>query len=253
MKTILKAGKAFFWLFFGTPVQQRRVRQELAHYATKCFGDFPIFEDNKIWREDRDFLANYRRLCPDNPYSQDRKFTLREFARFTKNIPGAMAECGCFEGASAYFMAKECPQTELHLFDSFAGLSTPQTQDTMSGAGVPYWKQGDLSAREQVLFERLKEFSQIKVHKGWIPERFPAVEKLGFRLVHIDVDLYQPTLDSLVFFYPRLSPGGVIVIDDYGFSTCPGAYKAVNDFCAGQKIPVLHLPTGQGVVFRTTV
>jgi hypothetical protein len=68
--------------------------------------------------------------------------------------------------------------------------------------------------------------------------------------VHIDVDLYQPTRDSLAFFYPRLVKGGVIVMDDYGFKTCPGATRAAEELATAQGVGILHLPTGQGVITK---
>jgi len=69
--------------------------------------------------------------------------------------------------------------------------------------------------------------------------------------VHVDVDLFEPTAARLEFFYPRLVSGGMIVCDDYGFTTCPGARKACDDFCA--KTPqqtVIHLTTGQGIIMK---
>ena len=51
-----------------------------------------------------------------------------------------------------------------------------------------------------------------------------------FQFIHLDVDLYQPTKDSLDFFYPKLAQGGIIVCDDYNFSTFPGAKKAWDEF-----------------------
>ena len=50
----------------------------------------------------------------------------------------------------------------------------------------------------------LKDFNFIKTYKGWIPERFDEVKDRTFSFVHIDVELYQPTYDSLEFFFPRL-------------------------------------------------
>ncbi|HEX3704868.1 MAG TPA: TylF/MycF/NovP-related O-methyltransferase, partial [Vicinamibacterales bacterium] len=49
-------------------------------------------------------------------------------------------------------------------------------------------------------------------------------------LLHIDVDLYEPTRDSIAFLYERMNPGGIVVCDDYGFMTCPGATKAIDEF-----------------------
>ena len=82
-------------------------------------------------------------------------------------------------------------------------------------------------------------------HEGWIPDRFGDVAETRFCFVHLDVDLFQPTRDSLGFFYPRMVDGGLIVCDDYGFETCPGARRAVDEFFADRPEPIgVHLPTG---------
>lgn len=239
------------WLCVGTSAQRRRVLQEFARISAAVFGDFPISEDNKLWRQDQNFLRQYNRLSPANPYSQDRKFVLREFVRFTQHVPGAMAECGCFEGASAWFMANELPDTPVYLFDSFEGLSQPSKNDIPLTDHSFSWKTGDLTTSEANLRKNLENFSNINVMKGWIPQRFNEVAEQLFRFVHIDVDLFQPTLDTLDFFYSRLNCGGVIVLDDYGFTTCPGAYKAANGFMSNKPERIVHLPTGQGIIIKS--
>ena len=82
---------------------------------------------------------------------------------------------------------------------------------------------------------------------GWIPSRFADVSAERFAFVHIDVDLYQPTRDSLTFFYERMLPGGIVLCDDYGFASCPGALRAMDEFFAGRPETIIHLPTGQGM------
>lgn len=243
-----KIIKAFYWLIFGNTAKRRRVRHEFARLAASMFGDFPVSEDHKLWREDQAFLKEYQKVSPGNPFSQERKFVLRELARFTRNVPGSMAECGCYQGASAFFLAKENPDVPLHLFDSFKGLSEPADRDINSHKDNLPWRKGDLTATEEEAKRTLRYFDNIVFHKGWIPERFPDVAHDRFRLVHIDVDLYQPTLDSLDFFYPRLNHRGIIVLDDYGFTNCPGAFKAAEEFMANKTEYILHLPTGQGVI-----
>jgi hypothetical protein len=61
-----------------------------------------------------------------------------------------------------------------------------------------------------------------EVVRAW-PER-------EYGLVHLDVDLYQPTLDSLRYFGPRLAAGGVLIVDDFGSPTCPGIAEAVREY-----------------------
>jgi predicted O-methyltransferase YrrM len=240
--------KSVYWLFAGTRSQRRRVRQEAARLAASLFGDFPVGEDYKLWREDAQFLEDYRRLCPGNVYSQERKYVLRELARATSALDGCMAECGCYEGASAYFMAQASPETPLYLFDSFDGLPAPGDLDRTRRPDERTWQEGDLKASEAVARNNLKDFSNVVFHKGWIPETFSTVGDKVFRLVHIDVDLYQPTKDSLEFFYPRMTDRGAIVLDDYGSTLCPGAYRATSEFIAEREESVIHLPTMQGVI-----
>lgn len=237
-------------MLIGSPAQRRRVRQELARVSAALFGDYPISDDYKLWREDKQFLDDFNRLSPGNPYSQDRKWTLREYVKLSNGLPGELAECGCYVGTSAFFIAQASTHGKLYLFDSFQGLSDPDAADKSIAADVMPWSVGDLSTSEATLRHNLARYGSIEVLPGWIPERFNEVADRQFRLVHIDVDLYQPTRDSLNFFYPRLVRGGVIVMDDYGFQTCPGAMRAAQELAASNGVGILHLATGQGVITK---
>jgi O-methyltransferase len=64
--------------------------------------------------------------------------------------------------------------------------------------------------------------------------------------VHIDVDIYEPTRDSMAFFYPRLNDGGIIICDDYGFKSYPGATKAVDEFLRDKPEKMVALNDGGG-------
>jgi O-methyltransferase len=245
-----RLAKTLRWLAVGTPPQRRRVRHECARIAASIFGDYPVSDDYKLWREDKEFLQRFSELSPHNPYSADRKFTLREFVRFTQSISGAIAECGSHTGVSAYYLAESAPETTVFLFDSFEGLSTQDDVDHAASPNVMPWQRGDLSAKESILRQNLNKFKNISIKAGWIPQRFYEVAEQSFRLVHIDVDLYRPTLDSMQFFYPRVNPGGVIVLDDYGSLRCPGAHRAIQEYMSNKPEYVMHLTTGQGIVIR---
>jgi len=69
-------------------------------------------------------------------------------------------------------------------------------------------------------------------------------------MVHIDVDLYEPTRAAFEFFHPRMAPGGVMVCDDYGFASCPGARKAVDEYFEGKPDVPIELPSGQALIFH---
>lgn len=203
-------------------------------------------EYGRTWLEDDDFFEYYRKFSPDNPTSADRKFFLRELLKLIDDLPGDTAECGAYLGATSYLICQKAQVLgKSHsIFDSFEGLSAPDAADG------GYWSGGDLTAAESQVRANLAGFDCFELYKGWIPERFPEVADRRFCFVHVDVDLYQPTRDSVAFFYPRLVPGGLLVCDDYGFSTCPGARRAVDEYMADRPEPVLQVPTGQGVIIK---
>lgn len=243
-------ARALKWLFTGNPAQRRRVRQELARATAAAFGDFPISDDHKLWREDKQFLNDFNRMSPGNPYSQDRKWNVREYVKLSNALQGDLAECGSYVGTSAFFIAQASTHGTLYLFDSFQGLSDPNSIDKNIEKDVLPWGVGDLSTSQATLQRNLARYDSVVVLSGWIPERFKEVANHQFRFVHIDVDLYEPTRESLFFFYPRLVQGGVIVMDDYGFKTCPGATRAAEELATSQGIGILHLATGQGVFMK---
>lgn len=73
----------------------------------------------------------------------------------------------------------------------------------------------------------LSSFRNVQIHPGAFKEICAKVTDAAFSLVHIDVDIYRSTVNCLEFFWPRLSDGGVIVVDDCGFVACQGAKQAV--------------------------
>ncbi len=169
-----------------------------------------------------------------------------------RGVSGETAECGVRYGKSSYFVLHGLndPQRPHHLCDSFEGLSQPSAADAETGARRDAWAAGDLEADEQIAREQLKAFAQCRFHRGWIPDCFAGMEERRFALVHIDVDLYEPTRAAFEFFYPRLSRGAVMICDDYGFASCPGARKAVDEFFSDKADVPIELPSGQALIFH---
>lgn len=174
-------------------------------------------------------------------------------------LPGDIAECGCYRGLSSYMLCsvlkKHDPRFDgrsFHIFDSFAGLSKPIETDTAglssSDRVSEMCREGAFAANEQLVRRNLREFPAIATHKGWIPESFVGVPEATYRFVHVDVDLYEPTRASFEYFFPRLCAGGIIVCDDYNW---PGAKKAVDEFAAVNKIEVHITPAGQAYFMKS--
>ena len=214
-------------------------------FTSEVYPKYKFSDYSRLFLEDEAFLSYYARFMDSgNWHSLDRKYALDQLLRLTLHLPGDVAECGAYRGATAYLMCRAHAKTgrTVHLFDSFEGLSQPDPRDGT------YWKPGALRSAEEVLRKNLETFTNFEVHKGWIPSRFGAVAERKFSFLHIDVDLYQPTHDTLAFFYERLTPGAIVLMDDYGFHTCPGAKKAADEFFADKPELIVNLPTGQALV-----
>jgi hypothetical protein len=231
---VLRAARGEAWYRY-------RLAERIAGWI---YPSYKFSEYGRTWLDDEEFLEYYRSFHPDNWHSLDRKYVLAELLKLVENVPGDTVELGVYRGASSWLIcaALRGSVKHHHVFDSFQGLSTPDGRDGS------YWRSGDMQCSEQQFRARLQEFDNYVVHAGWIPQRFPEVEDRRFSFVHIDVDLYQPTLDSIAFFYPRTTAGGAILLDDYGFATCPGARAAVDEYMQGRSDVVLNLPTGQGLI-----
>jgi hypothetical protein len=198
-----------------------------------------------VWWQDEEFNTYLKRFGEHNGMNSHRRWMVLQLARLVASVPGDTAECGVYTGSSSYLICT-ATQTETRrthfLFDSFEGLSQPSPVDGT------YWQKGDLRCSVEAVRSKLN--GNISFHPGWIPQRFDDVRDRRFAFVHIDVDLYQPTRDSIEFFYPRTTTGGIIVCDDYGFMTCPGATKAVDDFFSDKREKMIILPCGGGFVIK---
>jgi len=236
----------------GNPQRKYEARHELLKVIALRWG-FRLYNRNLAWFQDKDFIKEWQLFPETTPTIHERRFNLFNLARSIRHVEGDIAECGVFRGAGSYLMLSATKDTNKQLFgfDSFEGLSEPGQNDQISNNYTFHWKKHDMSVGESIATSNLIRFKErFQLFKGWIPTRFNEVNNKAFCLVHIDVDLYDPTMDTLRFFYPRLNQGGMIICDDYGSEACPGAMKAMDDFAAEHGRYIVHLTSGQGVLFK---
>src|SRR5262245_44216550 len=152
----------------------------------------------------------------------ERLYTLFTLARQSLHLPGDFIEAGVWRGGTAVMFAKlireHSPHNRrLHLFDTFTGIPPTHEPDT-------YYKGGEFADTSlEAVRAKLSHAEFVRFHAGRIPDTFAGCEELRFAFAHIDLDVYQSIHDACEFVYPRLVVGGVMVFDDYAWSTCPGA------------------------------
>jgi O-methyltransferase len=166
-----------------------------------------------------------------------------------KDLNFDFVECGTWHGHTAWVFSqlikKSGQKINFHIFDSFeGGYSALSKEDknllrTLSQSEIKKQKEAFYS-EESFVKNIVSEFSFVKFYKGWIPTRFHEVKDKKFQFIHIDVDLYQPTYDSLDFFFPRLVEGGIILCESYNMSELPGANKAFEEFLKDKKVNLFY-------------
>jgi predicted O-methyltransferase YrrM len=181
-------------------------------------------------------------------------------------IPGAFVECGVWLGGSAGLMAEAIGHFEkgshrkLHLFDSFEGLPAPGTEDGEKAA--EYWRSTEGS--EHVMVHRcvagaalvrsfLHEYLRIPrervvFHEGWFHDTLPRLDPDfgAIAVLRLDGDWYDSTRICFEHLYHRLSPGGVVLLDDY--FCWEGCRKATDEFRALKNItePIVRIDSDSG-------
>ncbi len=171
-------------------------------------------------------------------------------------VPGDLIETGVWRGGATIFMrgvlaAYGVRDRIVWVADSFAGFPAPRLpQDaavdystTRSDEAISLDEVKALFARYDLLDD------QVRFLKGWFRDTLPGAPIERLALLRLDGDLYESTMDALGPLYPKLAPGGYVIVDDY-FS-CPPCAEAVRDYRRSHGVTDEIVPIdGQSVFWR---
>ena len=161
-------------------------------------------------------------------------------------IAGAFAELGVHRGVTAKAIHLMDADRKLYLFDTFNGFDSRDL--AVESQQEDKFDPSNFSDTEvEIVRAYIGGNDNLIFKKGYFPETTLGLEQEGFALVHLDADLYVPTLEALKFFYPKMNPGGVIIIHDYNH-TWDGIPKAVNVFVENIPESIIELMDWQGSV-----
>jgi O-methyltransferase len=178
-----------------------------------------------------------------------------------QGVAGAFVECGVWRGGSAAIMGRvilnHAEDRKLDLFDSFQGLPEPNEIDGVKAAVYSGNKSsgllapiGQCQADEQSVRQYLCEDvglpeSMLRFHVGWFQDTIPqATKEIGpIAVLRLDGDWYESTQVCLEHLYPLLSPGGIVILDDYYY--WEGCAKAADEYRAAHEItsPIIKIDT----------
>ena len=180
---------------------------------------------------------------PEQTVGVDEAYFLRSAVLATQDVPGVLAEVGVFRGGTARVICEAKGDRSLHLFDTFEGLPQPGVFDT-------WFKTGQYACDLATVKAYLASYDRVHFHPGLFPGTGAAVRDLRFSFVHLDVDLYESTLASLEFFFPRMSRAAMLVSHDY--VEFPAVHRAFQEYFDGRRQPVVELTGNQCLVVKVT-
>lgn len=147
-------------------------------------------------------------------------------------------------GGGTAYMFSQITEDKISIFDTFEGMPNLITEHDTH-------KAGDLNDTNiEHINNLLGGIDNINIYQGFFSDSFKKLDEKKYKFVHCDADIYQSIMDVNNYFYHRMEKGGIIVYDDYGWSTTEGAQKAVLEFFENKPEYPIYLPTRQAFIIK---
>lgn len=202
---------------------------------------------NGFWSINPEFVSLYKNIADRTLVGIDKSYMIYQYARYAaRHIHGDVAQLGVYRGGSAKIIA-ECfkgKNRKIYLFDTFDGLP----EEVKEGESKLF---SDTSVSEVKKY--LKDYSEIEFKVGFFPDTARDLSGKTFSFVYLDGDMYESIRDGLEFFYPKLAPGGIILVDDYGSLKWTGVKKAVEELTARENIEEIHTTWWQCLIIKPSL
>ena len=222
------------WARMPAPVQRALARSPLQ--LTWRAGWNPADrEEGRDWPVGADTMIGLRRL----DHLED---CVRQVC--ANGVPGDLIESGVWRGGASIFMRavlRALGDTERMVWvaDSFQGLPKPDASRYPDDEGDRLWRETTLAVPVEEVKANFAKYGllddQVRFLVGWFADTLPSAPMERLAVMRLDGDLYESTIVALRALYPKLSPGGYVIIDDWG--AMPQCRKAVEDFRSEAGVP----------------
>ena len=175
------------------------------------------------------------------------------FAERASNLEGDLIECGVNRGgisrAIVSYLGEKLQDKRFYLLDTFQGIPVTILSDREM-LHDKYFKKNYTECYQDVL-NTFKEFPEVSVVKGLVPDTFGSVDSERFCFAHIDMNNAISEMAAAEYLWPRLAVGGFMLLDDYAWEINVDQRQAFDRFASQRDMTVLALPTGQGLLIKT--
>jgi len=244
-------------MFYGIDeTQQEEFQRALAIirsiYPRNYVGDMLItLGRNMSFMDDPRFVAAVESQQPSVQQASLlwRLHVLCWCARNALRVEGDFVECGVYRGfmtaVAAEYLDFASQPRRWHLYDTFEGI--PESQLDPGHFNPASYQDAALHA---FVAARFAAYSNVQVHRGRVPEVLAGTAPARIAFLHLDMNSSKAEMGALEQLYDRLAPGAYLLLDDYGWFYYRDQMVAENAFFAARGVPVLELPTGQGLVVK---
>ncbi len=163
---------------------------------------------------------------------------------YSYGIQGSVAEAGVYRGEFAKHINKAFYDRKCYLFDTFEGFDERDFAKEANPSLTFANHLKDVNMEETLAKMPIKE--NIIVKKGYFPETAQGIDD-KFAFVNLDMDLYEPTIGGLRYFFNRMSDGGVILVHDYFNKVYPNIKKSIDDFEKEIGVRLHKMPVGDDI------
>jgi O-methyltransferase len=221
-------------------------------FAATYREDGLVTTHNCDFIKDPDFLAAYSSGQQQQTMNgiRWRAHTVMWASFHAKQLDGDFVECGVYRGflsksIMTYIDFANMPDRQFHLIDTYSGLVSELVTEEDSAA-----YRNDYEDCYEFVKQTFANFQNVNIVRGSVPEILPSANISTVAYLSIDMNCTQPEVDALEYFWSRLVSGGVVVLDDYGFSGHEAQKAGADKFAESVGARVLTLPTGQGLILK---
>ncbi len=248
-------------MFYGIPQgREKELQQALETIANMYPGQFYCNDmlvalwRNLSFRHDQKFMSCYYDAVT-NDQEQSLIWRLHTLAWAAKNalyVAGDFVECGVFKGFCSsvilkYLDFQNIPK-QAYLYDTFEGL--PEKTSTEQEREAWDYSEYDPEAIYTGVCEKFSKYNNVKIVRGIVPDSFAEAVPDKIAFLHIDMNSEKAEMLALEHLFDKVTPGGVIVFDDFGWTCNVNQMTAELAFMNQRGHQVLELPTGQGIVIK---
>ena len=203
-----------------------------------------LFAEQMYEKYDSNFLRVIQEIGDNRGADNEEQYTLYSSLKSMTHLSGDVAEVGVYKGGTSKLLCEAKGDKNLYLFDTFEGLPNTKNDDLFVQQG---WLH-DTSVES--VKEYLNKYQNVSFFKGIFPSTAESILDKKFCFVHLDTNLYQSTLDSLEFFWPKMVKGGRIVSHDYNTQSMPGIKKAFQEFFKNEPERIIEIADTQVMVSK---